>query len=157
HWRRDGRIGLVPQRFAIDPTLPLTAGEFLALSRQRWPLCLGITATMRACVERLLADAGLDAFASQPLGRLSGGEMQRLLLTNAIDPLPELLLLDEPATGLDESAVRRFEDRLLAARASGVTTLMVSHDPAQVRRVADRVVELDRAVIRYAASDGPPE
>jgi zinc transport system ATP-binding protein len=155
HWRRDGRIGLVPQRFAIDPTLPLTAGEFLALSRQRWPLCLGITAATRARVERLLADAGLGGFASRPLGMLSGGEMQRLLLTNAIDPLPELLLLDEPATGLDESAVRRFEDRLLAARhESGVTTLMVSHDPAQVRRVADRVVELAHAVIPHAASGG---
>lgn len=157
HWRRDGRIGLVPQRFAIDPTLPLTAGEFLALSRQRWPLCLGITAAMRPRVERLLADAGLGGFASRPLGMLSGGEMQRLLLTNAIDPPPELLLLDEPTTGLDEGAARRFEERLLAARdEAGVTTLMVSHDPAQVRRVADRVVELDRAVIHYAGSVGLP-
>jgi zinc transport system ATP-binding protein len=157
HWRRDGRIGLVPQRFAIDPTLPLTAGEFLALSRQRWPLCLGITAAMRARVERLLADAGLGGFASRPLGMLSGGEMQRLLLTNAFDPLPELLLLDEPTTGLDERAARRFEERLLAARdESGVTTLMVSHDPAQVRRVADRVVEFDRGVMRYAVSVGLP-
>ncbi len=148
HWRRDGRIGLVPQRFAIDPTLPLTAGEFLALSRQRRPLCLGITAATRARVDGLLADADLGAFASRPLGRLSGGEMQRLLLANAIDPRPELLLLDEPATGLDERAVRRFEERLLAARDEwGVTTLMVSHDSAQVRRVADRVVELDRTMI----------
>jgi zinc transport system ATP-binding protein len=157
HWRRDGRIGLVPQRFATDPTLPLTAGEFLALTRQRRPLCLGKTAAVRARVERLLADADLGGFASRPLGMLSGGEMQRLLLANATDPLPELLLLDEPTTGLDGRAVRRFEERLLAARdESGVTTLMVSHDPAQVRRLADHVVELDRAVIRPVASVGVP-
>jgi zinc transport system ATP-binding protein len=155
HWRRDGRIGFVPQRFATDPTLPLTAGEFLALTRQHRPLCLGISAGTRARVEGLLADADLGGFASRPLGMLSGGEMQRLLLANATDPLPELLLLDEPATGLDERAVRRFEEHLLVARAdSGVTTLLVSHDPAQVRRLADHVVDLDRAVVRHAASVG---
>jgi zinc transport system ATP-binding protein len=155
HWRRDGRIGFVPQRFATDPTLPLTAGEFLALTRQRRPLCLGIAAAVRARVDGLLADADLGGFASRPLGMLSGGEMQRLLLANATDPLPELLLLDEPATGLDERAVRRFEEHLRAARAgSGITTLLISHDPAQVRRLADHVVELDRAVVRHAASVG---
>jgi zinc transport system ATP-binding protein len=156
HWRRDGRIGLVPQHFAVDPTLPLTAGELLALSRQRRPLCLGIAAPVRARVERLLADAGLDGFAARPLSMLSGGEMQRLLVANALDPLPELLLLDEPTTGLDERAVRRFEDRLLAMRdESGVTTLLVSHDPAQVRRLADRVVELDCAGAGQAAAAVP--
>jgi zinc transport system ATP-binding protein len=156
HWRRDGRIGLVPQHFAVDPTLPLTAGELLALSRQRRPLCLGIAAPVRARVERLLADAGLDGFAARPLSMLSGGEMQRLLVANALDPLPELLLLDEPTTGLDERAVRRFEDRLLAMRdESGVTTLLVSHDPAQVRRLADRVVELDCVGAGQAAAAVP--
>jgi zinc transport system ATP-binding protein len=69
-----------------------------------------------------------------------------------MEPMPELLLLDEPATGLDERAVRGFEERLLAARdESGVTVLMVSHDLAQVRRLADRVVVLDRAVARSGA------
>lgn len=153
HWRGNGRIGLVPQRFPLDPTLPLTAGEFLALSRQRWPVCLGLRARIRARVESLLADAGLAGFASRPLGLLSGGELQRLLLVNAIDPTPELLLLDEAATGLDAGATHRFEERLLALRAdTGVTTLMVSHDAAQVRRLADVVLELDRTVVRC----GPP-
>jgi zinc transport system ATP-binding protein len=152
HWRGNGRIGLVPQHFPIDPTLPLTAGEFLALSRQRWPVCLGITAPTRARVAALLANAGLPGFASRPLGMLSGGEMQRLLLVNAVDPVPELLVLDEPTTGLDESAARRFEKRLLATRGeAGVTTLMISHDAAQVRRLADVVVELDHAVVRCGA------
>ncbi len=116
HWRGAGRIGFVPQRFAVDPTLPLTAGEFLALSRQRRPVCFGIAAAARARVDALLAAAGLDGFASRPLGLLSGGEMQRLLFANAMDPAPELLVLDEPASGLDEAAVRRFEDRVLASR-----------------------------------------
>ncbi len=149
HWRASGRIGLVPQRFTVDATLPLTAGEFLALSRQRRPVCFGISRATRRRVDALLAGAGLSAATSRSLGSLSGGEIQRLLLANAMDPTPELLVLDEPATGLDDGAVRQFEARLLAARAqSGVTVLMVSHDLAQARRLADLVVVLDRRVTR---------
>jgi zinc transport system ATP-binding protein len=154
HWRGNGRIGFVPQRFGIDPTLPLTAGEFLALSRQRRPVCLGIAAPARARIDALLAGAGLAGLASRPLGLLSGGEIQRLLIANAMDPTPELLVLDEPATGLDETAVRRFEERLLAERdESGVTVLMVSHDLAQVRRLADLAIVLDRSVTRSGRPD----
>jgi zinc transport system ATP-binding protein len=148
-WRGSGRVGFVPQRFTVDPTLPLTAGEFLALSRQRRPVCFGITAATRTRIEALLGEAGLRGLGGRALGLLSGGELQRLLVENALDPTPELLILDEPATGLDEHSTRRFEERLLRARAtSALTVLMVSHDLAQVRRLADRVVVLDRAVIR---------
>ena len=154
HWRGTGRIGLVPQRFGVDPTLPLTAGEFLALSRQRRPVCFGITAAARVRVEALLADVGLAGFASQPLGLLSGGEIQRLLFANAMDPAPELLVLDEPASGLDETAARRLEERVLAVRdQTGTTVLMVSHDLGQVRRLADLVVVLNRSV----TASGRPE
>jgi zinc transport system ATP-binding protein len=154
HWRDGGRVGYVPQRFAVDPTLPLTAGEFLALSRQRRPVCFGLSRATRARVDALLVAAGLAGMATRSLGSLSGGELQRLLLAHAMDPMPELLVLDEPATGLDDAAVRQLEARLLAARAaSGVTVLMVSHDLGHVRRVADLVVVLDRSVMR----SGRPE
>jgi len=149
HWRGDGRIGFVPQRFAVDRTLPLTATEFLALSRQRRPVCLGVAAVTRTRIARLLAAAELDGRGERALGQLSGGELQRLLVEHALDPVPELLLLDEPATGLDAAATARFEERLLRARReSGLSVLMVSHDLAQVRRLADHVVVLDRRVIR---------
>ncbi len=149
HWRAAGRIGLVPQRFAVDRTLPLTAAEFLALSRQRRPVCLGVAAATRARIDRLLAAAELDGRGERALGELSGGELQRLLLEHALDPLPELLLLDEPATGLDAPAMARFEERLVRARRdAGLSVLMVTHDPAQVRRLADQVVVLDRRVVR---------
>jgi zinc transport system ATP-binding protein len=154
HWRGTGRIGFVPQRFAVDPTLPLTAGEFLALSRQRRPVCFGIAASVRMHIEALLAGVDLAGFASRPLGLLSGGEIQRLLFANAMDPAPELLVLDEPASGLDDTAVRRFEDRLLAARdEAGTTVLMVSHDLGQARRLADLVIMLNGSVI----ASGPPD
>ena len=72
---------------------------------------------------------------------LSGGELRRVLLANALDPLPELLILDEPATGLDESSSRWLEETLASLKGE-VTILMVSHDAEQVRRIADRVTHL---------------
>jgi zinc transport system ATP-binding protein len=152
HWRGAGRIGYLPQSFVVDRTLPLTVGEFLALSRQRWPVCFGIGRARRERSEALLQRVGLAGFGTRPLGALSGGELQRVLLANAIDPAPELLLLDEPASGLDETAVRQFEDLLLELKqSSGASVLMVSHDLAQVRRVADQVTVIDRHVRRSGA------
>ena len=117
HWRGAGRIGYVPQGFHVDRTLPLTVGEFLALPRQRRPVCFGVARATRQHMEAVLARVGLGDCWSRPLGVLSGGELRRVLLANAIDPLPEFLLLDEPASGLDETAVRQLEDD--ARRAEG--------------------------------------
>ena len=149
HWRGTTGIGYVPQSFAVDRTLPVTVGEFLALAHQRRPICTGITRTQRHRIEHVLARVGLSGFSARLLSTLSGGELQRVLLANAIDPLPELLLLDEPASGLDETAVRRFEAVLSDLKRSRDTTiLMVSHDLGQVRRLADDVTLLDRRVRR---------
>ena len=146
-WRGTGRIGYVPQRFAVDPTLPLTVGELLATARQRRPVCFGIGRSVRRHLEELLAEVGLDGFLDRPLGALSGGELQRVLLANAVDPAPELLLLDEPGSGLDAAAAARVEAILLhQVRTLGTAVLMVSHDFAQTRRIADRVTLLDREV-----------
>jgi zinc transport system ATP-binding protein len=151
-WRGDGRIGLVPQSFTVDRTLPVTVADFLALTRQRRPVCLGIAPATRRRVVELLGRVGLDGAEGKPLSVLSGGELRRVLLAHAIDPLPELLLLDEPASGLDEQAALRLE-RLLTAlcREQGVTVLMVTHDVSQARRLADRVTVLARTV----RADGP--
>ncbi len=143
----------MPQAFAVDRTLPVTVADFLALARQRRPVCFGIDRATRRRIADLLARVGLADLAERPLSVLSGGELKRVLLANAIDPLPELLLLDEPAAGLDEAAAARLEETLLdLKRESGLTVLMVSHDLDQVRRLADRVTLLNRRVER----DGPP-
>jgi zinc transport system ATP-binding protein len=147
------RIGYLPQTFAVDRTLPVTVADFLALARQRRPVCFGIERSTRRGIAALLARVGLSGLEERPLSVLSGGELRRVLLANAIDPLPELLLLDEPESGLDEAAARKLEEILLALkREAGLTILMVSHDLDQVRRLADRVTVLNRVVER----DGPP-
>jgi zinc transport system ATP-binding protein len=148
NWAGTGTIGYVPQTFAVDPTLPVTVADFLALTRQRRPVCLGITRSASVAIAGLLTRVGLSGLEQRPLAMLSGGELRRVLLAHAIDPEPELLILDEPTAGLDDTAVAILDDILLAAKRSGKTTvLMVSHDLEQVRRVADRVTVLDRQVV----------
>jgi len=154
NWVGAGTIGYVPQSFAVDPTLPVTVADFLALTRQRRPVCLGVTRGVRTAIARLLDQVGLPGLGERPLAVLSGGELRRVLLAHALDPEPELLILDEPTAGLDEAAVRILDGILMAAKAGGRTTvLMVSHDVEQVRRVADRVTILDRRV----AIEGSPD
>jgi zinc transport system ATP-binding protein len=153
-WIGSGAIGYVPQSFAVDPTLPVTVADFLALTRQRRPVCLGLTRQARRAIARLLDRVGLSGLDRRPLAVLSGGELRRVLLAHALDPEPELLLLDEPTAGLDEAAVRILEEMLLDSKRQGrLTVLMVSHDLDQVRRVADRVTVLDRRVL----VEGPPD
>ncbi|MFT3764661.1 MAG: ATP-binding cassette domain-containing protein [Minicystis sp.] len=149
HFRGAGRVGYVPQSFPVDPTLPLTVVELLALSRQRLPVCLGVRAATRAAVARLLDRVGLAGLEDRRLGALSGGELRRVLLAGAMDPDPELLVLDEPASGLDEASTARLESIVRALRDDhGTTVLMVSHDVAQVRRLADTVTWIDGTVRR---------
>ena len=153
HWRGSGRIGYVPQSFAVDPSLPVTVEDFLALTRQARPVCLGISAAARRQIARLLADVGLQGLERRPLAVLSGGELRRVLLAHALDPLPELLLLDEPASGLDEAGIQQLEDLLRTVQAAGTTVLMVSHDLDQVRRIADRVTVLDRVIVAEGVAE----
>jgi zinc transport system ATP-binding protein len=154
HWRGSGRIGYVPQSFAVDRTLPVTVTELLALPRQRWPVCLGVRRATRARVQELLERVGLGAIGERRLGALSGGEMRRVLLANTLHPEPEIILLDEPGSGMDQQSVARMEETLLSLRESaGTTILMVSHDMAQVRRLADRVTLLDSSVRRTGSAE----
>jgi zinc transport system ATP-binding protein len=141
HWAARGRTAYVPQQFQVDRTLPVTVADFLALARQTFPVCLGVTRAARQRISLLLERVGLRGFENRPLSVLSGGELRRVLLANALDPLPELLILDEPAGGLDEAAARWLDDTLLSLKGE-ITVLMVSHDSEQVRRIADRVTVL---------------
>ena len=150
HWARTGRVGYVPQSFHVDRTLPVTVADFLALTRQQRPVCLGVGAAARQRISLVLERVGLRGFESRLLSVLSGGELRRVLLANALDPLPELLLLDEPVTGLDDNAARWLDETMLSLKGT-VTMVMVSHDFERLRRLADHVTVVDCQVL----ADGP--
>lgn len=101
----------------------------------------------------LLPALGLPADAADwPVGRLSTGERQRLALARALRPATRVLLLDEPTSGLDLANVERVEQWLRAALARGVAILLVTHDPAQARRLAARRLVLEGGMVREGTS-----
>jgi tungstate transport system ATP-binding protein len=93
---------------------------------------------------RALDLAGLAALADRPARVLSGGEQQRLALARALSLDPEVLLLDEPTVSLDPASVQAIEELIGTARRAGIMVILVTHELAQARRMADRVMFLDR-------------
>jgi len=143
-----GPIGYVPQHLQYDRTLPMTVLEFMALSLQRMPVALGITRATQKRVLELLELVGAQKLARARLGGLSGGELQRVLLAGAMQNQPELLLLDEPAAGVDIEGEATFHDLIMRqVRQRGVTVVLVSHDLSVVSEITDHVICLNRKLM----------
>lgn len=147
-----GRIAYVPQALQFDAGLPMTVLDFLAALDGQRPAFLRPGAALRARIEQRLAHVGMAGKSGRRMGALSGGERQRVLMAQALDPAPDLLILDEPMAALDESGAALFEAMMRELCAQGVTLLWVEHDLAAVRRLADRVTALNRRVL----FDGDP-
>jgi zinc/manganese transport system ATP-binding protein len=139
-----GSIGYVPQRIELDPDLPLRARDFVGLGFDGAHFGLPLpNPNRKAKVEEALADVGALQLADQPVGRLSGGEQQRLAIAQAIVGRPKLLLLDEPLANLDlrsSAEIAALVARL--GRERGMTVLLVAHDVNPLLRVMDRVLYL---------------
>lgn len=142
-----GRAGYVPQRLDYDRGLPLTVLEFLGLSLQRRPLMFGLSRQTRRRAMELLELVGATGLARNSLGRLSGGELQRVLLAGALQDNPELLLLDEPAAGVDLEGEAAFHELIQAQVRRGAAVLLVSHDLSVVSEITDHVICLNQRVI----------
>jgi len=147
HFRGNGRIGYVPQLLEFDHSLPITVGDFFALMLQRRPAIVGQRRAVREQIRATLAETSSDNLIDRLLGGLSGGELRRVLLAQALVPVPELLLLDEPASNVDEIGAQQFEDTLLRLQsAHGITVLMVGHDLQTILRNADAVTGINHHV-----------
>lgn len=132
--RKGLRIGYVPQRTHIRPSLPMSVARFLALGGK----------VGKADVADALAEVGVDDLANASVHRLSGGEFQRIALARALMQRPDLLLLDEPAQGVDiagQAQLYQLIDRLRRERGLGV--VLSSHDLHLVMAATDRVVCLN--------------
>jgi zinc transport system ATP-binding protein len=146
-------VGYVPQKLRVDDNLPLTVLDLFGLTLRRRPLFLGAGRRLRARVARLLAAVGAEGLLDAPVARLSGGELQRVLLALALEPQPELLLLDEPAAGIDFKDVVPLYDLIKGLnQRTGVTVLLVSHELSMVSRLADHVLCLQDGRIQCQGS-----
>ena len=134
-------IGYVPQKLRIDGTLVLTVLDLFGLCLRRRPLFFGLGKQFRTRVVGLLENVGASHLVDQAVDKLSGGELQRVLLSLALEPQPELLLLDEPAAGVDFQMQQGFYDLIAQLNErTGVTVLLVSHDVSLMPRVAHQVL-----------------
>ena len=95
------RIGYVPQHLDFDKSMPISVSDFIAAAKGGSPVWFGKQKKMQAHIREILEDMECGYLAERRLGALSGGELQRVLLALATDPVPDLLVLDEPVSGVD--------------------------------------------------------
>lgn len=148
-----GSIAYVPQLKTFDRSFPALAIELVGSGlRGTWPWKLRGVERERA--HAALARAGAESLADRPVGKLSGGELQRVYLARAFAREPKLILLDEPATGIDSKAELDLHRILSEERARvGSTIVMVTHDLEVAAHHADRALLLHHHPIAF----GPPE
>ena len=147
--RKMPRIGYVPQSPSFDPGDPVSVADLFACCLSRRPAFLGLSATMRdktlECLERVHGEELID----KRVGALSGGELQRVLLALALEPLPNILILDEPLSGVDVEGQTGLMDMLDEIRKRyDLSILMTTHDFGMLHHYADKVVLIDRAVVK---------
>ena len=142
--RRTDSIGYVPQKFLLDPDLPLRGSDLVGLGLDARKL--GFTVNRRRkreLVEEMLAAVGAEAFAGTRVGRLSGGEQQRILIAHALISGPRLLLADEPLANLDLRSSQEVVGLLAkVCRERGVAVLISAHEINPLLPVMDRIVYL---------------
>ena len=142
--RRDRSIGYVPQKVLLDSDLPMRARDLVALGIDGH--CLGVPLPSRAraeAVREMLHAVDAERFADARVGRLSGGEQQRVLIAHALVSRPRLLLLDEPLANLDIRSGQEIVtllDRI--AREQKIAVLLSAHDMNALLPVLDRVIYL---------------
>ncbi len=141
------KIGYVPQRFEFQDDFPITVTEFMNLA-------VAQQLDEKAIVGKL-DEVGLPASAtSSLLGTLSGGQLQRVLIAQALLNEPELLLLDEPSTGIDIVGEAEFYNILKNLnKQRGTTILLVSHDVSMVSKLVDQVICINKCLL----CAGPPQ
>ena len=145
---RKAKIGYVPQSPAFDPSDPLTVCDLFACCMSKRPAFLGVGKAMRQTVSDCLSRVHGEDLINKRVGTLSGGELQRVLLALALEPLPNILILDEPLSGVDVEGMETLMDMLDEIRHTyDLSILMTTHDFAWLPRYADQVVLIDHAVI----------
>ena len=143
------RIGYVPQSPAFEPSDPLSVADLFACCMSRRPAFLGLSKSMRELVAECLERVHGEDLIDKRVGTLSGGELQRVLLALALEPLPNILILDEPLSGVDIEGMENLMDMLDEIRKTyDLSILMTTHDFSMLPRYADQVVLIDHGIKR---------
>ena len=141
------RIGYVPQSPAFDPSDPVSVADLFACCMSKRPAFLGLGKKMRATVLECLERVHGEDLIDKRVGTLSGGELQRVLLALALEPMPNILILDEPLSGVDVEGMVTLMDMIDEIRQEyDLSILMTTHDFSMLERYADQVVLIDHGI-----------
>ena len=146
--RRKLTIGYVPQSPNFDPGVSMSVADLFACCKSKRPACTGLSNSMKKTVLDSLARVNAEELMGKRVGTLSGGELQRVLLALALDPLPNILILDEPLSGVDVQGNQELMDMLDRIRQSyDLSILMTTHDFTSAKQYADQAILIDKTIL----------
>lgn len=147
-------FGYVPQRLFIASGSPVSVSDLILSCISNYPVWLPRRKKDKKRVQEILSATNTQHLADRRASDLSGGEIQRVMLALAIHPLPDILILDEPVSGVDRNGLKVFYELVSKLRHDyDITILLVSHDLDLVAEHADRVLLIDHGI----AAEGSPE
>lgn len=142
------KIGYVPQKLNFDRGNPLTVLNLFCTNSTNFPIWFGASKSRTSQVFKLLKKIGVENSINKPLGLLSGGELQRVLLAFALDPHPDILLLDEPISAVDSKGIEVFYKILISMRNEfHMPIILVSHDLAQMKKYATKYALIEQRIL----------
>ena len=147
-------VGYVPQQLDFDRYAPVSVRDFLLAGRTALPVCFFGSRSAEKSIDESLETVNALHLKKRTLGELSGGEIQRVMLAAALYPRPELLILDEPVSGVDAVGSEIFYEVISDIKRNyHIAIAMVSHDLGIVREYADNVLLLNKKVLRAGTAD----
>lgn len=145
---RKAKIGYVPQSPTFDAGDPITVADLFACCMSKRPAFLGLSKNMRKKVLQCLSRVHSEDLIDKRVGSLSGGELQRVLLALALEPLPNILILDEPLSGVDVEGMELLMDMLDELRqVYDLSIVMTTHDFSSLQTYANQVILLNQEVL----------
>ncbi len=146
--RRRPRIGYVPQKLHFEIDSPVSVADLVVAAVSQRPVWWGISTKSFEKVKRILSVFAADDLITRRIGELSGGELQRVLLAIAMTAKPELLLLDEPGSGVDAKGLGLFYQLVRDLRKQhDISVILVTHDLSGISEYVDRLVLLNHAIV----------
>jgi len=141
-------IGYIPQHLYFDRNSPVSVLDLFCAVKSKIPIWLLESNEVKKEVKENLERVSSGHLLNKKLGHLSGGELQRVLLALSIDPIPDILLMDEPVSGIDQKGTEVFYQTVSELRENfDMSIILVSHDFSLVAQYSDRVALLDKTIL----------
>ena len=142
-------VGYVPQAPSFDRGDPVSVLDFFTAATAKWPVWLPVPKVHRERAAASLARVHGEDLLDKPMGALSGGQLQRVLLALALEPVPHILILDEPLSGVDIEGEHQLLEMLDELRTQYDLSIFLStHDFATLGQFADKVILLNKKVLK---------